>query len=163
MDCSPLGSSVCGILRARILEWVAISFSRGSSWPWDRTQVSCTAGRFFTKWATISLSHEYSGLVFFRIDWFHLLVDQGTLKSLLQHHSSKASILRRLAFFTVYLSHLYVTTGKSISLTICTFAGKVMCLLFNMLSMSWLFFQEALFFWFYACSYHPQWFWSPRK
>ena len=135
MDCSPPGSFVHGILQARILEWVAISFSRGSSWPRDRTQVSCTAGRFFTNWATISPSNEYSGLIFFRIDWFHLLVAQGTLKSLLQHQSSKASILWHLAFFMVQFSHMYMTTGKTISLTICTFVGKVMCLLFNMLSM----------------------------
>ena len=135
MDCSPPGSSVHGILQARILKWVAISFSRGSSWPGDRTQVSCTTGRFFTNWATISPSNEYSGLIFLRIDWFHLIVARGTLKSLLQHHNSKVSILWRLAFFMVQFSYLCMTTGKIISLTICTFVSKVMCLLFNMLSM----------------------------
>ena len=82
----------------------------------------------------ISFSNEYSGLVSFRIDWFDLLVVQGTLKSLLQHHSSIASILQCLAFFMVQLSHPYLTTGKSIALTRWTFAGKVMSLLFNMLS-----------------------------
>ena len=83
---------------------------------------------------SISPSNEYSGLIPFRIDWFDLLEVQGTLKSLLQHHSSKSSILQCSAFFIVQLSHPYMTTGKSISLTRWTFAGKVMSLLFNMLS-----------------------------
>ena len=78
--------------------------------------------------------NEYSGLIFLRIDWFYLLAVQETLKSLLQHHSSKASILRRSAFFMVQLSHPYVTTGKTIALTRRTSVGKVMSLLFNMLS-----------------------------
>ena len=82
----------------------------------------------------ISPSNEYSGLISSRMDWLGLLVVQGTLKSLLQHHSSKASILRHSAFFIVQLSHPYMTTGKTIALTRWTFAGKVMCLLFNMLS-----------------------------
>ena len=79
-----------------------------------------------------SPSNEYLGLISFRIDWFDLLAVQGTLKSVLQHHSSKASILRCSAFFMVQLSHLYMTTRKTIVLTIWTFAGKVMSLLFNM-------------------------------
>ena len=83
---------------------------------------------------SISPSNEYSGLIPFRIDWFELLAVQWTLKSLLQHHSSKASILRCSTFFIVQLSHPYVTTGKTIALTRRTFAGKVMSLLFNMLS-----------------------------
>ena len=82
---------------------------------------------------SISPSNESSGLISFRIDWFDLLAVQGTLKSLLQHHSSKASILWRSAFFIVHLSHLYVTTRKTIALTGRTFVGKVMSLLFNML------------------------------
>ena len=134
MDCSPPGSFVHGILQARILEWVAISFSRGSSWPRDRTQVSCTAGRFFTNWATISPSNEYSGLIFFRIDWFHLLEVQRMLKNLLQHHSSEPSFLQHSTFFMVQLSHPEMTTRKTIALTIWTFTGKVMPLLFNTLS-----------------------------
>ena len=81
-----------------------------------------------------SPSNEYSGLISFRMDWLDLLAVQGTLKSLLQHHSSKASILRRSAFFTVQLSHPYMTTGKAIALTRWTFVGKVVSLLFNMLS-----------------------------
>ena len=83
---------------------------------------------------SISLYNEYSGLISFRMDWFDLLAVQGTLKSLLQHHSSKASVLWCSAFFIVQLSHLYITTGKSIALTRQTFVGKIMCLLFNMLS-----------------------------
>ena len=82
---------------------------------------------------SISLSNEYSGLISFRMNWFNL---QGTLKTLLQHHSSKASILPHSAFFTVQLSHPYMTTGKTIALTRWTFVGKVMSLFFNMLSRS---------------------------
>ena len=82
---------------------------------------------------SIHLSNEYLGLITLRIDWFELLAAQGTLKSLLQHHSSKASILRHSAFFIVQLSRPYVTTGKTIALAIWTFVGKLMSLLFNML------------------------------
>ena len=80
---------------------------------------------------SISPSNEYSGLISFRIDWLDLLTVQGTLKSLLQHHSSKASILRCLAFFIVHLSHQYMTSGKTIALIIWTLVGKVMSQLFN--------------------------------
>ena len=83
---------------------------------------------------SISPSNEHPGLISFRVDWLDLLAVQRTLKSLLQHHSSKASILRRSAFFTIQLSHPYMTTGKTIALTRRTFVGKVMSLLFNMLS-----------------------------
>ena len=83
---------------------------------------------------SISPSNEYSGLISFRMDLFDLLAVQGTLKSLLQHHSSKASVLRCSAFFTVQLSHPYMTTGKSKALTRQNFVGKVMSLLFNTLS-----------------------------
>ena len=82
----------------------------------------------------ISPSSEHPGLIFFRMDWLDLLAVQGTLKSLLQHHSSKASILRLSAFFIVQLSHPYMTIGKTLALTRWTFVGKVMSLLFNMLS-----------------------------
>ena len=82
----------------------------------------------------ISPSNEYSGLISFRIDWFGLLAVQRTLKSLLQHHSSKVSILRHSAFFLVQLSHPYMTTENTIALTIWTFVSKVMSLLFNVLS-----------------------------
>ena len=230
MDCSPPDSSVHEILQARILEWVAISFSRGFSWPRDGT-VSLVphalAGEFFTTnatweaqgfpvsvqfshsvvsnsvtpWTTarhaflsitntqsppkpmsiesvmpsnhlilcrpllllpwifpnirvfsnesalhirwpkywsfifsISPSNEHSGLISSRMDWLDLLAVQGILNSLLQHHSSKASILRCSAFFIVQLSHPYMTTGKTIFLTRWTFVGKLMSLLFIMLS-----------------------------
>ena len=92
--------------------------------------------RWLNYWSfsfNISPSNEFSGLISFRIDWFDLLAVQGTLKSLLQHHSSKASILWHSAFFMVQLSHPYMTTGKTIALTRQTFVGKVMSLLFNML------------------------------
>ena len=81
-----------------------------------------------------SPSNEYSGLISFRIDWFDLLAVQGTLKSLLQHHNLKPSILRRSVFFMIQLSHPYMTTGKTIALTIWTFVSKVRSLFFNMLS-----------------------------
>ena len=96
---------------------------------------------FFIRWPkywsfsfSISPSYEYSGLMSFRMDWLDLLVVQGTLKSLLQHHSSEASVLRCSAFFIVQLSHPYMTTGKTIALNRQTFVGQVMSLLFNMLS-----------------------------
>ena len=86
---------------------------------------------------SISPSNDYSGLISFRMDWLDLLAVQGTLKSLLQHHSSKASILQHSAFFIVQLSHPYMTTGKTIALTRRTFVGEVISLLFNMLSSLW--------------------------
>ena len=88
--------------------------------------------RFFS--SSITPCNEYSGLIFFTLDWLDLLAVQGTLKSLLQHHSLKASVLQRSAFFIVQLSHPYMTTGKTIALIRWTFVGKVMSLLFNMLS-----------------------------
>ena len=90
--------------------------------------------KFWSFIFSISPSNEYSGLTFFRIDWFDLHAVQGTLKNLLQYHSSKASILQRSAFFIVQLSHPYMTTGKTIALARLIFVGKVMSLLFNMLS-----------------------------
>ena len=93
---------------------------------------------------SISPSNEHPGLISFKMDWLHLLAVQGTLKSILQHHSSKASILQHSAFFTVQLSHPYMTTGKTIDLTRWTFVGKVMSLLLNMLSRS--FFQGVSVF-----------------
>ena len=95
---------------------------------------------------SISPSNEYSGLISFRMDWLDLLAVQGTLKSLLQHHSSKASILQHSAFFRLQLSHPYMTTGKTAALTRQTFVGKVMSLLFNMLS--WLVITFLFFFFF---------------
>ena len=90
--------------------------------------------KYWSSSFSISPSNEHPGPISFRLDWLDPLAVQGTLKSLLQHHSSKASILRFSAFFTVQLSHPYMTTGKTIALTRWTFVGKVMSLLFNMLS-----------------------------
>ena len=90
--------------------------------------------KFWSFSFTIHLSSEYSGLISFRTGWLDLLAVQGTLKSLLQHHSSKASIIQHSACFMVQISHLYITTGKTIALIRWTLFGKVMSLLFNMLS-----------------------------
>ena len=93
--------------------------------------------RWLTYWSfgfSISPSNEHSGLISFKMDWLDLLAVQGTLKSLLQHHNSKASILQCSVFFMVQFSHPYVTTGKTIALTIWTFVSKVMSLLFNLVS-----------------------------
>ena len=108
--------------------------------------------------------NEHSGLISFRMDWLDLLAVQGTLKSLLQHYTSKASILRHSAFFIVQLSHPYMTTGKTLALTRWTFVGKVMSLLFNMMSRLVITFLPRskclLISW---CSHHHlQWFWSPK-
>ena len=101
--------------------------------------------------ASASASSEYSGLISFRIDWFDLLSVWGALKSLLQHHSSKASVLWCSAFFMVQLSHLYMATGKTIVFTNWTFFGKVISLVFNTLPR------------FSSFAVILQWFWSPRK
>ena len=113
---------------------------------------------------SVSISSEYWGLIFFRIDWFDLPVVQGTLKSLLQHHNSKAPIFW-CSVFMFQISHPYMTTGKTIALTIQTLGGKVMFLLFNALSLSQLFFQGTRVFYFHGCSHHtqPKIIWSPRK
>jgi len=104
-----------------LFQWISSSHFR---WP-----------KYWSFSFSISTSNEYSGLISFRIDWFDLLAVQQTLKSLLQHHSSKVSILWHSAFFMVQLSHPYITTGKTIALTIWTFVSKVMSILFNTLSM----------------------------
>ena len=109
---------------------------------------------------SISPSNEYSELISFRTDWLDLLVVQGTLKSLLQYHSSKASILQYSAFFMVQLSHPYMTPGKTIALTRWTFVGKVMSLLFNMLSRLVIAFLPRSKCLLILCSHHLQWFWS---
>ena len=95
------------------------------------SQLFVSSGRSIGASASASPSNEYSGLISFRIDWFGLLAVQGTLKSLLQHHSLKASILWCSTFFMIQLSHPYMATGKTIALTAWTFVGKVMSLLFN--------------------------------
>ena len=107
---------------------------------------------------SISPSNEYPGLISFRIDWLDLLAVQRTLKSLLQHHSSKASILQCSAFFIAQLSHPYMTTGKTIALTRWTFVNKVMSLLFNMLSRLVITFlpRSKRLFKFHGCNHHLQ-------
>ena len=107
---------------------------------------------------SISPSNEYSGLISYRLDWLDLLAVQGTLKSLLQHHGSKVSILWCSAFFIVQLSHPYITTGKTIALTRRTFVGKVLSLFFN----TWSSLVTAFFQGFLLISW-LQWFWSPRR
>ena len=109
-------------------------------------------------------SKEIPGLISFRMDWLVLLAVQGTLKSLLQHHSSKALILQHSAFFIVQLSHPYRTTGKTIALTRWAFVGKIMSLLFNMLSRLVItFLSRSKCLLISYCSHHLQWFWSPQK
>ena len=113
---------------------------------------------------SIHPSNEYSGSISFRIDWLDLHVVQGTLKSLLQHHSSKASILWHWAFFMVQHSHPYTTTGKTIALIRRTFVGKVMSLLYNMLPRFVIaFFPRSNFLLIPWLQSPSTWFWSPRK
>ena len=100
----------------------------------NESVVSIRWSKYWSFSFNISPYSEYSGLISFRMDWLDLLAVQGTLKCLLQNHSSKASVLQHSAFFTVQLSHPYLTTGKTIALTRWTFVGKVMSLLLNMLS-----------------------------
>ena len=113
---------------------------------------------------SIGPSNEHPGLISFRMDWLDLLAVQGTLKSLLQHHSSKASILQHSAFFIVQLSPPYMTSGKTIALTRRTFVGKVKSLLLNMLSMLLItFLPRSKRLCIHGCNHHLQWFWSPQK
>ena len=112
---------------------------------------------------SISLSNEHPGLISFRMDWLDLLAVQGTLKSLLQHHSWKASVLQPSAAFIVQLSHPYMTTGKTIALTRWTFVGKVMSLLLNMLSRLAITFLPRRKHLLISWLHHLQWFWSPPK
>ena len=113
---------------------------------------------------SIISSKEHPGLISFRMDWLDLLAVQGTLKSLLQHHSSKAAVLWCSAFFIVQLSHPYMTTGKTIALTRRTFIGKVMSLLFNMLSRLVItFLPRSKCVLISRCNHHLQWFWSPPQ
>ena len=108
------------------------SFPASMSFPMSQFFTS-SGPKYWSFSFSISPSNEYSGLISFRMDWLDLLAVQGTLKSLLQHHSSKESVLWHSAFFMVQLSHPYMTTGKTIALTGLTFVDKVMSLIFNML------------------------------
>ena len=113
---------------------------------------------------SISPSDEYSELISLRIDWFDLLAVQGTPKNLLQHHSSKTSILWNSVFFMVQLSHQHMTNWKLIALTRQTFVSKIMSLPFNTLSRFVIgFLPRSKRLLFHGCSYHLQWFWNPRK
>ena len=113
---------------------------------------------------SITPSSEHPGLISFRMDWLDLLAVQGTLKSLLQHHRSKASIFQHSAFFTVQLSHPYMTTGKTIALTRQTFVGKVMSLLLNMLSRLVItFLPRSKHLLFHCCNHHLQFFGAQRN
>ena len=131
-------SASASVLPVNIQDWFPLGWA-GWNIPWHVPLVSLIflkRSLVFPKYQSFNISpyNEYSGLISFTSDWLDLLGVQGTLKSLLQHHSSKASILRLSAFFTVQLSHPYMTTGKTIALTGRTFVGKVMSLLLNMLS-----------------------------
>ena len=131
--CSSLSSGVCS--NSRPLSWrchptISCSLAPFSAYP----QSFPASGSFLMSRITISPFSIWSGLISFRIDWFDLLAIQRTLKSLLQHHNSEISIVWHAALFIVQLSHLYITTGKTIALTMRTFVSKVMSLLFNMLS-----------------------------
>ena len=152
MDCSTPGFTVHQQLlefAQTHVQWVgdAIQTSHSLSSPpllhsiFPSTRVFSDESTLHTRWPkywsfsfSFSPSNEYSGLISFRIDWLDLLTVQGTLKSLLQHHSSKASMLQRWALFVVQLSHPYMSTGKTTALTRWTFVGKVIPLLFNTLS-----------------------------
>ena len=140
----PLSSRVCSD-SCLLSQWCYVTMSSSvthlvllpSIFP--RIKVLSSVLVFHIKWPkywsfSIDLSNKYSGLIYLRIDWFDLLAVQGTLKSLLQYHNSIASILQCSVFFIVQLSHPYMTTGKTIALTRQTFVGKVLSLLFNMLS-----------------------------
>ena len=124
--------------------------------------IRCPKYRSFS--FNISPTKEHTGLISFRMDWLDFLAVQGTLKSLLQHHSSKVSILRHSAFFIVQLSHPYMATGKTIALTRWTIVGKVIALLFNMLSRLVItFLPRSKHLYFPGCNHHHQWFWSSEK
>ena len=131
----------------------------------NRSALCIRCSNYWSFSSSISPSNEYPGLISFRIDWFDLLAVQGTLRSLLQNHDSKGSVLWCSAFFmsptlSLQLSHPYMTTGKVITLIIWTFVGKLVSLLFNIVIA---FLQEASIFKCHGCSHHQQWFWSPRK
>jgi len=164
MDCSTPGFPVHHQLPElaqtyihRVGDWIQLSHPLLSPSPpafnlqsFKSVRVFSSESVFHIRWPkywsfsfSISPSNEYSGLISFRMDWLDLLAVQGTLKSLLQHHSSKASIRWHSVFFIVQLSYLYMTTGKTIALTIWTFVSKVMSLLSNMLS-RWTFVSKVM-------------------
>ena len=122
-------------ISSSVIPFSSCSQSLPASGSFPMSQVFASGGQSIGVFSfNVSPSNEYSGLISFRMDWLDLISVQGTLKSLLQHHSSKASILQCSAFFIIQLSHPYMTTGKTIAFTRWTFVGKVTSLLFNMLS-----------------------------
>ena len=127
----PLSQWCHPAISSSVIPFSSCPQSLPASGSFSMSQLSASGGQSI---GSISPSNEHPGLISFRVDWLDLFVVQGTLKSLLQHHSSKASMLRHSAFFVVQLSHPYMTTVKTIALTRQTFVGKVMSLLFNMLS-----------------------------
>ena len=130
MGLHSIGHDWSDLAATAVISWEASIFPSIFS----NESVLCISHKYWSVSFTISPSSEYSGLISFRIDWFHLLAVQGTFNSLIQHYSSKASILWLSAFFIVQLSHPYMTIGKAIALTGQTSVGKVMSLLFNRLS-----------------------------
>ena len=128
----PLSRSCHPAISSSFVPFCPQSLPASKSFP--MSQLCMRRPKYWSFSFSISPSNEHPGLISFRMDWLDFLAVQVTLKSLLQHHSSKASILRRSAFFTVQLSHPYMTTGKTIALTSQTLVGKVMSLLLNMLS-----------------------------
>ena len=131
----PLSRSSHPTISSSVIPFSSCLQSFPASGSFQTSQLLASGGQKYWSFSfNISPSNEYSGLISFRMDWLDLLAVQETLKSLLQHHSSKASILQCSAFFIVQLSHPYMTTGKTVALTRQTFVGKVMSLLFNMLS-----------------------------
>ena len=170
IDCSKPGSSVLHCLLEFLLKFMSIESVMSSNhlihlhplllplvFPsirvFSMSRFFASGGQCWRFAFSVSPSNEYSGLISFRIDWFDLLAVQGTLRNLLQYHNSKALILWCLAFFMVQLSHLFMTTGKTIALTLQTFVGKVMSLLFNTLSRFVIaFFPRSKH---HGCSHHP--------
>ena len=139
------------------------SFPASGSFPVSQLFISCGQSTWRFSFS-ISPSNEYSGLISYRIDWLDLLAVQGTLKSLLQHHTLKATILWCSAFFMVQLSYPFMATGKTIALTRWTIFDTMMSLLFNMLSRFVIaFLPRSKHLLIHCCSHHLQWFWSPRK
>ena len=174
LPCPSLSSGVC-LNSCPLSRWcyptisssVAPFFSCPQSFPASGFLQWVSSSHQVAKISELQLPHQsfqwVSGLISFRIIWFDLLAVQVTLKSLLQHHSSKASILWHSAFFIVQLSHPYMTTGKTITLTLRTFIGKVMSLIFNMLSRLVIAFlprSKCLLISFCGCNHRLQWFWS---
>ena len=126
-DSHPSSQSCHPAISSSVVPFSSCPQSLTASESFPMSQLCMTWPKYWSFSFSISSSNKYSGLISFRTDWLDLLAVQGTLKSLLQHHSSKASILRHSAFFTVQLSHPYMTTGKTIALTRWTFVGKGLC------------------------------------